>query len=88
MNGYNPAGYRELAAAVVERAAQDYKHALRVLRRYPNDTDANKLKWDCEEFFLHEIGTYSDLDGGYIMRGIRENIEREGKRGQKKAKQT
>lgn len=88
MDGYNPAGYQALAAAVVNRAAQDYKHALRVLRRHPNDTDANKLKYDCEEFFRDEIGTYSDLDGEYLMRGIRENIEREGKRGQKKAKQT
>lgn len=88
MEGYNPEGYRALAAAVVTRAAKDYKHALKVLRRRPNDEDANKLKWDCEKFFRHEIGTYSDLDGEYIMRGIRENIEREGKRGQKKAKQT
>ena len=88
MSDYCMEGYQRLAAAVVEQAARDYKHALRVLHRYPNDTDANKLKLDCEKFFLHEIGTYSDLDGGYIMRGIRENIEREGKRGQKKAKQT
>ena len=69
MDGYNPAGYQALAAAVVERAAREYKHALRVLRRYPNDTDANKLKWDCEKFFLHEIGTYSDLDGGIHHEG-------------------
>ena len=88
MEGYNPEGYRALAAAVVTRAAKDYKHALKVLRRHPNDIEANKLKLDCERFFRHEIGTYSDLDGGYIMRGIRENIEREDKRGQKKAKQT
>lgn len=88
MDGYNPAGYRALAAAVVEQAAKDYKHALKILRRHSNDTDANKLKRDCEKFFIYEIGTYSDLDGRYIMRGIRENIEREDKRGQKKTKQT
>lgn len=88
MDGYNPEGYRALAAAVVEQAAKDYKHALKILSRHPNDIEAKKLKCECEKFFRHEIGTYSDLDGGYIMRGIRENIEREGKRGQKKAKQT
>ena len=67
---YNIEGYTTLAAAVVEKAVDDYRLALRRLHRNPRDTEANKLKNDCERFFNNEIGIYTELDGRTIMRKV------------------
>ena len=70
-------GYERLCAAIVERAAIDYKGALLRLRRHPYDTSAQRMVSDCERFFRNEISMYVDMDGEMIMNKIRENVERQ-----------
>lgn len=74
---YNIDGYRDLAAAVVDKAVCDYRSSLRRLKRKPKDINANKIKNDCERFFRDEIGIYSELDGESIMRIIKERVDGE-----------
>lgn len=69
------AAYSNLANAVVEKAARDYKSALKVLKRRNTDEKALRLKEDCEKFFRGEIEMYSDLDGKYIMTQIQKGVE-------------
>lgn len=73
-------GYKALAAAVVEKAVKDYRLALRVLHRKPNDRDAQHTKKECEIFFRKNIGLYSDLDGEAIIKAVRERVEKEMRR--------
>ncbi len=73
-------GYEALAAAVVNKAVQDYRLALRVLYRKPNDRDAQHTKKECEIFFRKNIGLYSDLDGEAIIKAVRERVEKEMRR--------
>ena len=70
-------GYERLCAAIVERAAMDYKGALLRLRRHPGDTSAQRIVSDCERFFRNDISMYVDMDGEMIMNKIRENVERQ-----------
>lgn len=71
-------GYNMLAAAVVRKAVEDYKNALKKVRRRPNDIGANKIIIDCESFFQNEISIYSDLDGKAIMDAVRKQVDMEG----------
>lgn len=77
MSDYCIDGYQRLCAAVVEQAAKDYTRALRRLHRHPHDREAIDGKAECERFFRREIQLYSDLDGEYIMRKIREKVDQE-----------
>lgn len=74
---YNIDGYRNLANAVVTKAAKDYRGALKRLLRRPDDIGANKTKNDCERFFHDEVSYYTDLDGPTIMRMIQERVDKE-----------
>lgn len=74
---FNMGGYKNLSAAVVEKAVNDYRLALIRLKRKPSDIYANKMKTDCERFFKNEIGMYSNLDGESIIRIINERLEKE-----------
>lgn len=80
MSDYCIDGYKRLAAAVVEQAIKDYTKALRRLSRHPRDREATDAKQECERFFQRDIGTYSDLDGEYIMRKIKEKVDAEMRR--------
>ena len=70
-------GYERLRAAIVERAAIDYKGALLRLRRHPYDVSAKRMVSDCERFFRNEIAMYVDMDGEMIMNKIKEKVERQ-----------
>lgn len=70
-------GYKALAVAVVKKAVQGYRSALRVLYRKPNDRDAQHTKRECEIFFRKNIGLYLDLDGEAIIKAVRERVEKE-----------
>lgn len=73
-------GYKALAAAVVSKAVQDYRLALRALYRKPNDRDARHTKKECEIFFRKNIGLYSDLDGEAIIKAVQEKVNKEMRR--------
>lgn len=73
-------GYKALAAAVVSKAVQDYRLALRALYRKPNDRDAQHMKKEYEIFFRKNIGLYSELDGEAIIKAVQEKVDKEMRR--------
>lgn len=66
-------GYTDLANAVVEQAAKDYRDALITLEHHPEDDFAEEQKMECRNFFMNEIDMYTELDGEWLM----EQIERQ-----------
>lgn len=55
--------YEQLAFAIVKLAVEDYRSALKRLKRHSKDQQALWSKTDCERFFRNDIGTYCNLDG-------------------------
>ena len=47
-------GTRLLAAAIVNRAVQDWRDAKAMLEKYPDDVNALEMEYDCELFFESE----------------------------------
>ncbi|MBP0970261.1 MAG: hypothetical protein J5744_08960 [Oscillospiraceae bacterium] len=47
----NKQGTKLLAAAIINRAVQDWKDAEAVLEKYPDDANALEMMYDCELFF-------------------------------------
>lgn len=74
---YNMDGYSAMCAAVVTKAIQDYRLAIKMRHRHPSNISASKTINDCERFFCNEISFYSDLDGKMIMRKVQEQVRRE-----------
>ena len=70
-------GYENLRIAIVKQAADDYRRALKTLRRRPKDINALHMKEECERFFRDGIEKYSNLDGEMLMRGIQNRVKRE-----------
>ena len=68
------AGYINLANAVVEQAAKDYRDALIRLDKYPKDLLAEHRKIECQIFFRREIGLYTNVDGEWLMREIERRL--------------
>lgn len=50
----NKQGTRLLAAAIVNRAVQDWRDAKDMLEKYPDDVNALEMEYDCELFFGSE----------------------------------
>ncbi len=69
--------YENLRIAIVKQAADDYRRALKTLRRRPKDVNALHMKEECERFFGGQIEKYSNMDGEMLMRGIQNKIEQE-----------
>ena len=56
--------YTNLANAIILAAAKDHRRALRRLKKYPWDKDAESVKKDCERFFRSGwFQTLTSLDG-------------------------
>ena len=68
-----------LAAAVVGQAVDDYRRALRgqgIETKTHRPMTAEELAKDCEKFFTGEdFMLFVDIDGEYLMRRIRKEIE-------------
>ena len=64
-------GYQDLAYAIVERCALDYREAIEL-----HDV---RLAYECEEFLLSSgPKRYAGMDGKFIMEHIRGECERRG----------
>ena len=75
------AGEQGLANAIVIQAAEDYRRALRRLRRDPRHKESLILKDSCERFFRSQwYGVPTDADGEMLMQRIREEVTRRGRR--------
>lgn len=69
-------GYKELASAIVERAAMDYREAAAELIRHPRSDEAKSVKRELVRFFHSEwFAMLSDTDGERLMRKIDEMVK-------------
>lgn len=65
-----------LANAIVVQAAEDYRRALKALKRCDRDREAIAMKEECERFF--QSGWFSVLtsvNGEWLMRKLREEVK-------------
>ncbi len=65
-------GYQALANAIVEQAAQDYRNALKNLRRHPDSKAAMEEALKIEEF-LHSgwYAALTEVDPDYLINRLR-----------------
>lgn len=67
--------YEELANAIVLLAVKDYRNALKVLKKNPNNIAANKDKADCERFFLGDwFPALTSIDGKTLMHKLQQEV--------------
>ena len=68
-------GYQLLANAIVEKAADDYRKALKDLIKYPNDASAESMKGRCERFFKSQwMQVLTNVDGLWLMDRLRKEV--------------
>ncbi len=68
-------GYERLANAIIKQAANDYRSALRGLKRNPNYDSAQRMKRDCERFFRSQwFNALTTLDGEWLMDKLRGEV--------------
>lgn len=69
------AGHEELAKMVVLNAVQDYKSALKRVKKEPNDAYAKHTIFECELFFRGEWFTaLTELNGERIIKQGKDTI--------------
>lgn len=68
--------WEDLASAVVAQAAREYRAALRILRRHPDDPEAEKRRKELEKFFRGRwFAQLTDLDGEEVMRRTKATVD-------------
>ena len=68
--------YENLANAIVLAAAEDYRKALRLLKRNPKHYESLRIKAECEKFFLSSwFSTLKSLDGECLLEKLKEEAE-------------
>ena len=69
-------GYQQLANAIVEQAAKDYRAAYRMLTMNPRDKAAKREMKSIEQFFSSEFfSIICSLDGSQLLKDIRKDLE-------------
>ena len=67
--------YTNLANAIILAAAKDHRRALRRLKKYPWDKDAESVKQDCERFFRSGwFEVLTDLNGEVLIQRMNEEV--------------
>lgn len=70
--------YQALANAIVELAVKDYKKALKQHFRFPDNKEFADSVASLERFFRSGwYGVLTDLDGEYLMAGVRRMVQQE-----------
>ena len=70
--------YQALANAIVELAVKDYKTALKYHFRHPDKQEYENDVASLERFFRSGwYGMLTDLDGEYLMNGVRAMVRKE-----------
>ena len=70
--------YQALANAIVELAVKDYKIALKYHFRHPDKQEYENDVASLERFFRSGwYGMLTDLDGEYLMNGVRAMVRKE-----------
>lgn len=67
-------GYQELANAIIQSAATDYRKVIEILNRRPDLVRLSKVQ-ELERFFHSNwFGTLTSVDGDYILKKIKEEV--------------
>lgn len=70
--------YQALANAIVELAVKDYKQALKYHYMHPDKNEYAQEVDSLERFFRSGwYGMLTDLDGEYLMTGVRAMVRKE-----------
>ena len=70
--------YQALANAIVELAVKDYKKALKYHFKHPSNKEYERNVISIEAFFRSAwYDTLTDLDGEYLMAGVRAMVRKE-----------
>lgn len=70
--------YQELANAIIEQAAKDYRTALAYHFRHPENSKYQQNVCEIERFFRSDwYDALTDLDGEYLIREIRRRVQSE-----------
>ena len=73
--------YENLANAIVYQAVKDYRQILKVCIQYPDDEELQQEKESIEQFFESKwCSILTELDGAWLMRKIKEDVEYDSKR--------
>ena len=65
--------YERLANAVVKQAVDDWRLAVKKLKRRKRNQEAQRIKEDAEEVFLSErFKCFTSLDGKTLLRMLKE----------------
>ena len=74
--------YEELANAIIKQAAEDYRDALRHLKRNPGYPEARRSKSDLERFFRSAwFAKLTDINGEWLIEALcKEAASHESKR--------
>ena len=68
--------YENLANAIIVQAAEDYRAALKRLKRDPQNKSARQTAQEVEEFFRSGwFRVLTDADGGMILSRLKGEIE-------------
>lgn len=68
--------WRDLASAIVVRAARDYLLSLKKLEKDPDDEAAKRRKEDCIDFLFSDwFGCLTDLDPKLLLAKLHEHFE-------------
>lgn len=69
--------YENLANAIILQAVDDWRRAAKTLKLNRKEASARVMLEDCEEFFQSDwFGELTDLDGGYLLRKLREEVRK------------
>lgn len=67
--------FESLANAIILRAVNDYREALRTLSRYPHDRNARGEKQSITRFFCSDwFGVLTQLDPEMLIRKLGEEV--------------
>ena len=73
----NISGYQDLAIAIIQSVANDYKAVLKILKRRPDLVRRSNVK-ELERFFHSDwYKTLTSVDGDYIINKIKEEVAEE-----------
>ena len=65
-------GYQALANAIIEQAVEDYRAALKILRRHPDSKAAMAEAMELERFFHSGwYGVLTEIDPDYLIKRLR-----------------
>lgn len=67
--------YERLANAIVLKAVKDYRHALKRLKKYPENEDALYTKFEVERFFRSDWYTLlTTVDPETLIKRLNEEV--------------